>query len=181
MQSIIIIILSVRILSVQDNRKASLTEKDIAGPLPESMRVDSLFSTFGQPKHIERTVGFCGKGPRIINNEVVEGDSIYCDSLLIYTLDSLTVCMDNLGRLEYYSFTTAILKTTRGIIGQSKEEVLQVYGKPSWMDRAYVFDEPMNGEDDTLQYVCVDSPIDIEFFFSQGRITRIFLGRGSAC
>ena len=175
-----IILLPFLIFSVQI--EATLTARDIAGPFPETTSVDSIFRAFGEPKHIELTIGFCGKGPRIIDNEVVEGDSIYCDSLRIYTLDSLTVCTDNLGRLQYYSFTTTRLRTTRGIgIGQTKEEVLRVYGKPSWMDSAYVFDEPMSGEDDALQYVCIDSPIGIEFFFSHGMLRRIFLGRGSAC
>jgi hypothetical protein len=170
------------VLMVQDNWKASLTGKDVAGPLPETTQVDSLFVVYGTPRNVERTVGFCGKGPRIIDNVVLEGDSIYCDSLLIYTLDSLTVCTDNLRRIQYYTFTTTKLKTTRGIaVGQSKEKVLATYGKPTEADNIYVFADLIAGEDDSLQYLCENSPLGIQFFFSHGIVTRIFVGRGAAC
>jgi hypothetical protein len=137
---------------------------------------------FGKPKHIERTVGFCGKGPKIINNEIVPGDSMYCDSLVIYTLDSLTICTNNFGNIEYYFFSISAFKTKRGIhIGSSKEEVLKVYGTPSKFDQTYVFLDRLADEDDQLQYAASEGANGIVFFFSSGKVKRIFIGRGSAC
>jgi hypothetical protein len=115
------------------------------------------------------------------------GDSIvseemFCDSLRVYTYDSLTICTDDQGAIEYYSFTTSRFVTARGIkIGDRKEKILQTYGAPTWYDSAYVYSDRHALEDDQIQYAVKESNIGIAFYVSKGVLYRIFIGRGSAC
>jgi hypothetical protein len=115
------------------------------------------------------------------------GDSIvseemFCDSLRVYTYDSLTICTDDQGAIEYYSFTTSRFVTSRGIkIGDRKEKILQTYGAPTWYDSAYVYSDRHALEDDQIQYAVKESNIGIAFYVSKGVLYRIFIGRGSAC
>src|SRR5213079_1199994 len=100
-------------------------------PIPFNTRTDSLLTRFGKPKTIEHSVDFCGKGPIMRGTQVMEGDTIYCDSVIIYRYDSLTISVDMQGHMEYYTFTMTALITMRGIqVGDTKEKIEQHYGTP---------------------------------------------------
>ena len=164
-------------------QNGTLSEKDyLLGPIPFNARTDSLISILGPANSIEHTVGFCGKGPIMIGDSVVPGDTVYCDSLRVYRYDSLTICTDNHGAMEYYFFTRHGLLTKRGIgIGDLKTKVLRAYGKPDWMDSARVYDERLETEDDHLQYGNGETYYGIAFFMFNGKVCRIFIGRGEGC
>jgi hypothetical protein len=174
--------------SPKDDPTGSLSIQDCTiGRLSFNLIVDSAIVSFGKPSSVERSVGYCGKGPKMRGGQQVEGDSIYCDSIVTYSFDSLTICTNLKGYLEYYVFTKSDMVTKRGIrIGDTKEKILKAYGIPKWMDSVYVFSEPLPNKNDSIryndsiQYVVADDYNGIEFLLSDGRVTRIYVGRGSA-
>jgi hypothetical protein len=139
------------LLGASTHKGGSLTTADyLNGPIPILSRIDSLITALGQPTSVLHTVGFCGKGPKIVGDSIV-GEEIFCDSLRIYTYDSLTVCTDDQGAIEYYLFTTSRFVTARGIkIGDRKEKILETYGSPTWYDSAYVYSDRQAPEDDQI-------------------------------
>jgi hypothetical protein len=151
------------------------------GPIPFQARIDSLITALGHPTSVVHSVGFCGKGPKMIGDSIV-GEEMFCDSLRVYTFDSLTICTDDQGAIEYYSFTVSRFVTARGIqIGDRKEKILQTYGAPTWYDSAYVYSDRKPPEDDEIQYAVKESNMGIAFYLSRGVVYRIFIGRGRAC
>ena len=114
------------LLSASSHEGGSLSKADyLTGPIPFRARLDSLFVALGRPISVVHDVGFCGKGSKTVGDSIEE-DVIICDSLRIYSYDSLTICTDDQGAIEYYFFTTSRLVTARGIkIGDRIERILQ--------------------------------------------------------
>lgn len=170
------------LLGASSPKGGSLTGADyLNGPIPFQARIESLITALGHPTSVLHTVDFCGKGPKMVGDSIV-GEEMFCDSLRIYTYDSLTICSDDQWAIEYYYFTTSRFVTARGIkIGDRKEKILQTYGTPTWYDSAYVYSDRKPPEDDEIQYAVKESNMGIAFYLTRGVVYRIFIGRGSAC
>ena len=165
------------------DENGSLSVNDVKnGPISFRANIDSITTIFGIPKTIERTVGFCGKGPIFINGKIAPGDSVYCDSLIIYTYDSLTICFDINGNMEYYFFTTSRFATVRGVrTGDPQEKIIELYGQPTWGDSLRSYSDWLPSEDDEIRYQVSKGVQGIAFYLHKGKVRRIFIGRGSAC
>ena len=163
--------------------QGSLAERDFKNvPIPFELRMDSVLAKYGPVISMSEKQAFGGKGPIIRGDSIVPGDTIFYEHLRIARCDSVTFAFNDGGFLEYYYFTSTVHTTTRGIsVGSTKQDVLRAYGIPNEIDREVIFDDPMQGEDEILTYNYSNSTYGLGFFFSKGKVKRIFVGRGSIC
>jgi len=100
------------------------------------------------------------------------------DRYFVYEFDSLTIETRSDGSIKRFSYSTKKYVTARGIrIGDSKQKVQELYGKPSeddWLN-------PQIGQentDDCLPYFEGNSTIGISFYIKNGIVVCISVGQG---
>jgi hypothetical protein len=170
-------------LHLTANSQGSLTAKDyIDLPVSFSTKMELILAQFGPVRSVQQEEAFGGKGPIIRGDSILPGDTIYTTHLRIFTCDSIAFAFNDNDKLEYYFFTASGLRTFRGIgIGATKNDLLRAYPQPNDDDWVRHFDDLRPDEDEVLQYADSESVNGIAFFFSKGKVKRIYVGRGAGC
>ncbi len=163
--------------------QGSLKPEDyLNAPISFTAKMDSVLSLFGPVRSMTEDEAFGGKGPIMRGDSVLPGDTVYTTHLRVFKCDSITLAFNDGNTIEYYVFTTTRLVTARGIrVGDSKEQLFKRYPHPTDDDQMRSYDDLAPGEDELIEYGNSDDVNGIAFFFSKGRIRRIYIGRGAGC